>query len=157
MVEDPRFELHSGVDMSTPGAGLTTITQSLVKWHYFDVFVSGWRKVDQTLLAFMLDRAMTKDEQLNLYLNSAYLGSINGRPVRGFTDAAVSYFNKDLLALDDQAFLSLVAMLISPNKLSPLHLGDELIERTSRIRRLLDGQCTAQGLLDVYYRQCASR
>lgn len=30
-IEDPAFYRHKGVDLKTPGAGLTTITQSLVK------------------------------------------------------------------------------------------------------------------------------
>jgi membrane peptidoglycan carboxypeptidase len=154
-VEDPNFESHSGVDLRTPGAGLTTITQSLVKWHYFDNFVPGWRKIDQTLLAVVLDRAMTKDEQLNLFLNTAYLGSVDSRNILGFVDGARVYFGKDLFALSEQEFLELVAMLISPNELSPLRGADKLAERTARIQRMLAGLCAPEGLMDVYYRRCA--
>ena len=37
-VQDPRFFDHKGIDLRSPGAGWTTITQGLVKIHYFDPF-----------------------------------------------------------------------------------------------------------------------
>ena len=40
-VEDPNFFSHSGIDLSTPGAGLTTITQALAKRLYFEQFQPG--------------------------------------------------------------------------------------------------------------------
>ncbi|MCD6192708.1 MAG: transglycosylase domain-containing protein [Candidatus Aminicenantes bacterium] len=38
MVEDPNFYNHKGIDLNTPGAGLTTITQGLVKMLFFKRF-----------------------------------------------------------------------------------------------------------------------
>ena len=40
-VQDPAFYTHHGMDLSTPGAGLTTLTQALVKFLYFDEFKPG--------------------------------------------------------------------------------------------------------------------
>src|SRR5262249_32074608 len=51
MVEDPAFYEHHGIDLSTPGAGLTTITQGLVKQLYFEHFTPGFAKVKQSLIA----------------------------------------------------------------------------------------------------------
>jgi len=48
-VEDPNFYQHSGVDLTTPGAGITTITQGLVKQLYFSEFRPGFAKLRQTL------------------------------------------------------------------------------------------------------------
>lgn len=51
-VEDPSFMHHHGVDLATPGAGMTTITQGLVKLLYFpDGFRPGIAKIRQTLIA----------------------------------------------------------------------------------------------------------
>lgn len=49
-MEDPGFYTHKGVDLKTPGAGLTTITQVLVKKLYFKEFKPGLRKIKQILL-----------------------------------------------------------------------------------------------------------
>lgn len=42
-VQDPTFYSHRGFDFNTPGAGLTTITQALVKFLYFDDFRPGFQ------------------------------------------------------------------------------------------------------------------
>ena len=47
-VEDPSFYYHHGVDLKTPGQGITTITQGLVKIYYFDHFKPGLAKLKQT-------------------------------------------------------------------------------------------------------------
>ena len=50
-VQDPGFYDHSGIDLWTPGAGLTTITQAIVKKLYFNDFKSGIAKIKQSLIA----------------------------------------------------------------------------------------------------------
>ncbi|MEW8218785.1 MAG: hypothetical protein AB2770_10515, partial [Candidatus Thiodiazotropha taylori] len=44
-IEDPNFYQHSGIDFTTPGAGITTITQALVKTIYFERFSPGIAKI----------------------------------------------------------------------------------------------------------------
>lgn len=74
-IEDPGFYSHRGVDFSTPGAGMTSITQSLVKRFYFNDFQPGFAKLEQSLIArFILDPAMSKDAQLKAYLNFSHYG-----------------------------------------------------------------------------------
>lgn len=74
-VEDPHFFEHKGVDLFTPGAGITTITQGLVKQLYFDQFKPGIAKIKQTLIAVcVLDLLMSKEDQLRLFINTVYLG-----------------------------------------------------------------------------------
>ncbi len=80
-VEDPAFFEHSGVDVSSPGQGMTTITQGLVKFLYFDPFRPGFAKIEQSLIAWLvLNRHLTKDQQLALFLNQAYFGERGGWP-----------------------------------------------------------------------------
>jgi membrane carboxypeptidase/penicillin-binding protein len=102
-VEDPAFFRHHGVDLYTPGAGMTTITQGLVKLLYFpDGFTQGIAKIRQTLIAeYALDALVSKDEQLELFLNMAYVGRKNGKTVHGFASAAQAYFGKEFAALSE--------------------------------------------------------
>ncbi len=76
-VEDPAFYRHKGIDLKSPGAGMTTITQGLVKIHYFDRFQQGIAKIRQTLIArFALDSLVTKSDQLLLFINEVYFGYV---------------------------------------------------------------------------------
>jgi len=155
-VEDPDFYHHHGVDLATPGQGMTTITQALVKRLYFKEFHAGFEKIEQSLIArFVLDPAVSKDRQLEMLLNCAYFGDIDGKPVIGFEEAAALYFNTSFEALTDDEFLSLVAMLVAPNALDPARHATENAERVARIKRLIAHQCAPDGWLDVWYENCA--
>jgi membrane peptidoglycan carboxypeptidase len=150
-VEDPAFFRHHGVDLDTPGAGMTTITQGLVKLLYFpDGFKQGIPKVRQTLIAqYALDALVPKNDQLDLLLNMTYMGSKNGKPIYGFANAAQAYFGKDFGAISDVEFQSLVAMLIAPNQLlpgTPAHA-----KRMRHIDAYLSGAYRPTSVLDVEY------
>jgi membrane carboxypeptidase/penicillin-binding protein len=154
-VEDPAFYSHGGVDFSTPGAGMTTITQSLVKHFYFDRFQKGFPKIEQSLIArFVLDPAMPKNDQLKAYLNFTYFGTQGGRPVIGYGAAARSYYGRELTQLSDREFLSLVAMTIAPRDLDPVRHKAANDERVRRIEALLAGKCRPKGFRDVTYADC---
>jgi membrane peptidoglycan carboxypeptidase len=120
-IEDPKFRTHRGVDLATPGAGMTTITQGLAKLLYFPGgFQQGIAKVRQTLVAeYALDDLVSKDEQLELYLNATYFGSVDGRPIHGLAAAADAYFRKSDRDLTDDEFIALIGMTISPETLKP--------------------------------------
>jgi membrane peptidoglycan carboxypeptidase len=150
-VADPTFRTHRGVDLSTPGAGMTTITQGLVKLLYFpEGFRPGIAKIRQTLIAqYALDELISKDKQLRLFLNISYFGRENGRSVHGFADASRTYFGKEFHAISEMEFLSLVAMLIGPNNLKPDSRANH--ERVERIKSYLSGEYRPDGLLDVNY------
>ncbi|MBU1722961.1 MAG: transglycosylase domain-containing protein [Gammaproteobacteria bacterium] len=151
-IEDPTFLQHHGVDLSTPGAGMTTITQGLVKQLYFPQgFRPGIAKIRQTLIAqYALDSLVSKDEQLRLFLNISYLGEVDGKAVHGFAAAARTYFGKEFAALNDEEFLSLVAMLIGPNNLKPGTPAN--VQRMQRIHAYLRGETQPASLLDVDYK-----
>lgn len=153
-VEDPGFRMHRGVDFSTPGQGWTTITQALTKRLYFDSFTPGFAKIEQSLIArFVLDPAISKDEQLDLFLSLAYFGDANGRPVIGFRNAAQVYHGKALGELSRDEFIALVAMLPAPNELAPGAAANA--ERVARIERLLDNECAPRDWRDVWLSDCA--
>ncbi len=153
-VEDPNFFSHSGIDLRTPGAGLTTITQALAKELYFEQFRPGLAKLKQSLLALALNQRVGKWEQLDLFINTAYFGSHAGKSVNGFATAARDYFNKEFAALAREEYLALVAMIIAPNDHSVATHPAENARRVRRLERLLRGECKPSGLRDVYYENC---
>jgi membrane carboxypeptidase/penicillin-binding protein len=153
-VEDPAFERHHGVDLRTPGAGATTITQSLVKGLFFERFRPGIRKLEQTAIAFAVDRRISKDRQLALFIRSAYLGEHEGHSINGFPKAAIAYFGKELAALHEDEWLALIAMGVAPNGLHVRHRPYANRERVARIRKLLAGQCKPSSVMDVMYERC---
>lgn len=103
-VEDHRFFQHGGFDILATGRALwndiktlsfeeggSTITQQLAKNLYFTQEKELTRKVAEVLVAFDLEKNYSKQEILELYLNSIYFG--NGC----YTAAAASrsYFGKE--------------------------------------------------------------
>lgn len=156
-VRDPNFFRHPGVDLFTPGAGRTTITDALVKRLYFDSSSPGWfpwGMVRESLTALAFDRRVPKMEQLKLFVNAVDFGTEGGRKVRGFDAAARMYFDKSFNAITDEEYLRLVAMILMPGKYHVLRQKANNTKRVSRIRLLLEGDCAPKGHGDVEYPDC---
>lgn len=114
-IQDQHFFSHGGTDFLA--RRVTTITQALVKFLYFDRFRPGLAKIKQSLIArFALDPLVSKDEQLYLFLSLAYFGEFKGQEIRGFGEAARVYFNKEIEDISDDEYLQLLAMLSGPNQ-----------------------------------------
>lgn len=147
-VEDPAFFEHGGVDLSTPGAGITTITQGLVKQLYFERFTPGIAKLKQTAIAaFALDPLMAKDDQLRLFINTAYLGP----RVSGFSQAADVFFGKSFQQLSEDEYMAIVAMVIAPATFDVKRQPARNALRVERIKRVVSGTYVPRGLFDVFY------
>jgi monofunctional glycosyltransferase len=151
-VQDPSFLTHSGIEWPNPFT-TTTITQSLVKRLFFAEFRPGWQKIEQTLIAgLVVNPEISKERQLEAFIDTAYFGNRNGVEITGFKAGAESWLNKPLAALNPDEFLTLLAMLPAPNKLIPG--SSPSIERVARIRRLLAGQCSHQRISEIWLEQC---
>ena len=151
-VQDPRFYDHNGIDLSTPGAGLTTITQGIVKKLYFKEFKPGFRKYKQSIIArFVVNGRLKKNEQLEIFLNAAYMGNPNGNKIYGLSKASQMYYKKPFNQLSDDEYLSLIAMLIGPDRFSILEAPKKNKERVVRIKAVLTGKYKPRELTDVYY------
>ncbi len=150
-IEDPMFRTHRGVDLATYGAGMTTITQGLVKLLYFPGgFRQGIAKIRQTVIAeYALDDLVSKDEQLELYFNIVYLGREAGKPIHGLAAAAETYFGKPFQDLTNDEFIALIGMTISPNTLKPGTARSEA--RVARIKKFLAGEIAPASVLDFEY------
>ncbi len=115
-VEDARFYTHTGVDLkrivgafvsnltSSSTQGGSTITQQLIKNTLLSSEQSYKRKIQEAYLAMQLETAYTKDEILECYLNTIWLGE----SYYGVQTAAEGYFGKQLheLTLRECAILA---------------------------------------------------
>ncbi len=115
-VEDARFYTHSGIDLkrivgafvanlTTSGTqGGSTITQQLIKNTLLSSEQSYKRKIQEAYLAMQLESRYTKDQILENYLNTIYLGE----NYYGVKVAAMGYFGKELgeLTLRECAMLA---------------------------------------------------
>lgn len=152
-VEDPAFFDHNGVDFRSPGAGLTTITQSLAKRLYFDPFEPGFAKLEQSLIAIrVINARIPKEVQLSAALDLFWFGRGADGALIGFEAAAQHHFGRGVVALSDAQFTQLVALLIGPNAV-PMG-SDALAQRVARIERLLAEDCTPTDWRDVWLEGC---
>lgn len=131
-IEDRRFFEHRGVDLmgigrailrnvgeDEIGQGGSTITQQLVKNTYLSPERTFKRKFAEAMLAFTLERRLSKEDIFALYCNEVYLGQRGSIGVRGVEQAAHVYFGKDLkdLTLAESALIA--GMIQSPNRYAP--------------------------------------
>lgn len=126
-VEDARFYEHNGVDVKrivgalvanfTTGSmqGGSTITQQLIKTTVLSSEQSYKRKLQEAYLAMELETRYTKDQILESYLNTIFLGG----SYYGVKVAAYGYFGKDLDELTLRECAMLAGMTRSPNYYNP--------------------------------------
>jgi membrane peptidoglycan carboxypeptidase len=140
-IQDPNFYYHKGFDFRTPGAGVTSISQGLVKMYYFDNFKPGLQKIKQTLIArFAFDPMTPKDTILKLFVNEVYLGQNDGQTIKGFENAANSYLNKSFKELTWDEYLSMVAMIRAPATYNYAKNLTANQDRVTKIKRMLKGE-----------------
>lgn len=151
-VQDPGFYSHNGIDLSTPGAGLTTITQAIAKKLYFDDFKPGVAKIKQSLIArFVIHEMMPKDAQLTLFINTMYFGKVDGKPAIGLESAANAYYGRPVGKLTEEQYISLIAMLVMPGTFHIIDHPEWNRDRTNRIKALISGEYKPKGLMDQFY------
>ena len=152
-VEDPEFFEHNGIDLKTSGAGITTITQGVAKLLYFkNGFKPGLAKYKLMLVSvFALNSIVAKNDQLTLFINKAYLGSMDGTQVYGFEQASRLYYKKKFRDISKDEYLQLVAMLIAPNTFNINKQRAANKERVARIKKVISGEYKPKNLMDVYY------
>ena len=131
-VEDHRFFDHPGLDLlgiaralwnnatgNRIGQGGSTITQQLVKNTYLSPERSLRRKYAEAMLAFALERRLSKEDILALYCNEVYLGQRGAVTVRGVEQAALIYFGKELNQLTLSESATIAGMIQGPARYSP--------------------------------------
>jgi monofunctional glycosyltransferase len=155
LVEDPGFGGHSGVDLSTAGAGLTTLSQSVAKRAGFDNFKPGVMKIRLMGYAIGLEQRLTKAQIIALWLDMVGMGRGPDGWMTGFYRASDEIYGRPPSELTNSEFLSLIAVPIAPRNFDLQQGNAALTERVSRIERLVEGQCRPAGLNDVWLDGCA--
>ena len=134
--EDKNFFSHPGVDAkglvrafinnidnilnSKRLEGASTITQQVAKNFLLTNEVSINRKIKEAILAFRIERALTKERILELYLNQIYLGS----GAYGVAAASLEYFDKSIKELNYNEAALLAALPKAPSKYNPYRNKD---------------------------------
>ena len=129
--EDKNFFLHPGVDakgvlraiiknisnfMSSKRLeGASTITQQVAKNFLLTNEVSLNRKLKEAILAFRIERALSKERILELYLNQIYLGG----GAYGVASASLEYFDKPINELNYTEAALLAALPKAPSRYNP--------------------------------------
>ena len=126
--EDERFYQHGGVDYigilrassSTILAGkitggASTITQQVARNFFLTNEQTITRKVSEWLLAFKIERNLTKDQILEIYLNHIFLGN----RAYGFAAASRVYFGKDVKELTVAEVAILASIPKAPSRFNP--------------------------------------
>jgi len=149
--EDKTFFTHGGIDYpgligavfdysvkkATGGPrakGGSTITQQVAKYLLQDNEYAVSRKIREAILAFRLESTLSKEQILELYLNSIFLG----RNAYGVQAASRAYFDKDVaeLTLPEAAYLAVLPK--APSNYDPLRQTQRALDRRNYVLREME-------------------
>ncbi|HEX8840411.1 MAG TPA: transglycosylase domain-containing protein [Sphingomicrobium sp.] len=123
------YTTHIGRRGRVPGG--STITQQVAKYLLKDSSYNVGRKAREAIMAFRLEDTLSKQQILELYLNSIFLG----RNAYGVQAASRAYFDKDIneLSLPEAAYLAVLPR--APSNYDPERAGQKALDRRSYVLR----------------------
>jgi penicillin-binding protein 1B len=127
--EDKRFFEHGGFDFiriigaawndihhnSAHYQGASTITMQVARTFFFSNERTWRRKVAEAMVSMELEQRFNKQQIFELYANEVYLGNRGSFGIRGFSEASVAYFGKDLRQLSLAECAYLAGIIRAPN------------------------------------------
>jgi penicillin-binding protein 1B len=125
--------------------GGSTLTQQLVKNFFLTSERTWWRKINEIVMALILDARYSKDEILEAYLNEIYLGQDGARAIHGFGLASQYYFSRSLEELRLHHVALLVSLVRGPSYYDPFKFP----ERTRKRRDLVLDEMAEQGYVKL--------
>jgi len=141
-IEDERFYDHNGVDLEgfiraifvniqsmSFSEGASTITQQIIKNNVLTTDVTIERKLQEMYLAIQLEKHQSKEDILELYMNTAACG----RGTNGVQTASRLYFNKDVWNITIAEAAVLASITNKPGKFDPVINPENNRERALRI------------------------
>lgn len=155
-IEDERFYEHNGIDIKgimragfiavssrNLSQGASTITQQLIKNNVFDNWVTEStnterlkRKFQEQYLALELEKIMSKQQILELYMNSINLG----QNTLGVQAASLRYFNKPVYELTLSEAAVIAGITQNPSKYNPITHPDKNAERRLKVLKKMKEQ-----------------
>jgi penicillin-binding protein 1A len=146
-IEDSRFYEHGGVDFRGVARavladlsgglrqGASTITMQVARDFYLTKEKLFSRKLTEVMLAYKIERELSKDQILELYMNQVYLG----QRAYGFSSAARIYFGKPLKALSLAQAAMLAGLPQAPSSINPVVNPKRAQQRQQLVlKRMLD-------------------
>ena len=159
--EDSTFYKHAGLDITRIIAaliadiransyvqGASTITQQVVRSYLLTREKTISRKLKEIVLALRIERALSKDEILHLYLDRLYLGS----GAYGVGAASLRYFNKECRDLSLAEMAMIAGLAPAPARYSPLNDFPAAKRRQKYVlsRMVEEGYITESEAADAY-------
>ncbi|WP_372627700.1 penicillin-binding protein 1B [Arsukibacterium sp.] len=150
LVEDRDFYHHRGVSplsvlralWANISAGRTvqggsTLTQQLAKNMYLTSDRTLLRKINEAMIALILDYRFSKDHLLEAYLNEIFLGQNHATAVHGFGLASRFYFAKPITELRPDEMALMIGMLKGPSYYDPRRYPERAVNRRDLVLRLM--------------------
>jgi len=141
-IEDQRFFEHRGIDPKAiaravwvnlrahgVSQGGSTLTQQLVKNFFLSSKRNLRRKINEAMMALVVEVLYTKEDILGCYLNEVYFGQRGSVAIHGVGEAAKYYFGKDVQAINLAEATMLAAIVKGPGLYSPYKHADKARER----------------------------
>ncbi len=152
-VEDQQFYTHHGADFNAVlralwvnfrkgyvAQGGSTLTQQLARHLFFSRKQTVQRKLDETLTAILLELKQSKQDILEAYINTVYLGQDGSHPIKGFNAAGEFYFGRSARDLNLNEIATLVGMLKGPSHYNPARFPERATKRRNLVLKLLAQQ-----------------
>ena len=146
VTEDDRFYHHTGVDFpgilragwsnlrsKSRSQGASTITMQVARNFFLTPERTYTRKLKEVLLAFNMERALTKDEILELYFNKIFLG----HRAYGFAAASQVYYGVELENLSVPEIAMLAGLPKAPSRDNPIASPQRAAERRAHVLKRL--------------------
>ncbi|MGH9743509.1 MAG: PBP1A family penicillin-binding protein [Candidatus Acidiferrum sp.] len=166
--EDKRFFDHGGFDFiriagaawadlrhtSSHYQGASTITMQVARTFFLSTDRTWRRKLAEAMISVELEQRFNKQQIFELYANEVYLGNRGSFGIRGFSEASVAYFGKDMrqLAIGECAYLA--GIIRAPNYYSS---ADRHPERGAQARDRVLTQMLENGYISAEELQDAKR
>jgi penicillin-binding protein 1A len=150
-VEDARFREHNGIDpkgmaraavaMMTGGMrqGASTITQQVARVFFLEQRFTAERKTTEILIALELEKKLSKDKILELYMNEIFLG----QRAYGFAAASQTYFGKPMDKLSIAETAMLAGLPQNPHFANPINS----FERATKRQRIVLERMRVTGVI----------
>ena len=146
LVEDQSFYNHHGVDFKeiarvlygylfedTALRGASSVSQRLIKNSLLSREKTLSRKLEEALMAILLEASYDKDLILERYMNTVYLAQRGNEAFHGFASGSLFYFDKNVEDLSLEEMATLVALLKGPTYLNPENYPERLNKRVNMI------------------------
>ena len=149
-VEDRQFYEHIGINPKAIARAMyanikagsvvqggSTLTQQLVKNFFLTKQKSLIRKMNEAVMALLLEVHYKKEDILQAYLNEIYLGQDKKRAIHGFGLASRFYFDKPIYNLNLSEITTLIAMVKGPSYYDPWKHEKRILQRRNVVINLM--------------------